>query len=59
MLYALPCYHDEDVVLDGPFADPAVTLVISTISTLRVVSTAFAMGTGISIPVQLLRGRDF
>lgn len=39
--------------------DPTATLVTSTISTLRMVLTVFAIGAGISIPVHLLRGRDF
>ncbi|MDR3536502.1 MAG: threonine/serine exporter family protein [Acetobacteraceae bacterium] len=39
--------------------NPAETLVISTISGLRVVFTVFAIGAGISVPVHLLRGRDF
>ncbi len=35
------------------------TLVTSGISALRVVFTVFAIGTGIAVPMHLLRGRDF
>lgn len=39
-------------------ANPAATVVVSTISALRVVFTVFAIGAGISVPLHVLRGRD-
>jgi uncharacterized membrane protein YjjB (DUF3815 family) len=39
--------------------DPTGTLVTSAISGLRVIFTVFAIGAGISIPIHLLRGRDY
>lgn len=40
-------------------ANPEATLVATTISGLRVILTVFAIGAGLSIPLYLLRGRDF
>lgn len=39
--------------------NPEALLVTSTISVLHVVFTLFAIGAGVSIPVHLLRGREF
>jgi uncharacterized membrane protein YjjB (DUF3815 family) len=39
--------------------NPEALLVTSTISALHVIFTVFAIGAGVSIPVHLLRGREF
>jgi uncharacterized membrane protein YjjB (DUF3815 family) len=39
--------------------NPEALLVASTISSLHVVLTVFAIGAGVALPVQLLRGREF
>jgi uncharacterized membrane protein YjjB (DUF3815 family) len=39
--------------------NPGALLVTSTISALHVIFTVFAIGAGVSLPVHLLRGREF